>query len=69
MQNSGNFDLTFLSETCYVAFNSIIHQVFSETFIEISQIFQKIQRLYSSILAIFINFLDFLTLPCYLKAN
>ena len=46
-----------------------ISHIFSNNFIEIPQLVQKIWRFFSSILAIFINFSDFLTLPCYKKTN
>ena len=52
------------SETLFfLDFNIIISHIFPENFIEIPQVFQKIWRL--SLLSIFINFLDFLTFPCY----
>ena len=42
---------------------------FPKNLIEISQVVQKIWRFSSSILSISINFLDFLTFPCYKETN
>ena len=51
---------------CYlVTFNIIISHIFSENFIKIRHIVQKIWRFCPSILTIFIEFSDFLTFPCY----
>ena len=52
----------------FVTFN-VISRIFPEVFIEISQVVHKIWRFSSSVLAIFINFLDFLTFPCYKESN
>ena len=52
----------------FVTFNVISH-IFPESFIEIFQVVHKIWRFSSSVLAIFINFLDFLTFPCYKETN
>ena len=49
----------------FVTFNTIISYIFPENFIEIPLVVQKIRRFSPSILTIFINFSDFLTLPCY----
>ena len=46
-------------------FNIIISHIFSESFIGIPQVVQKICRFSPSILSSFINFSDFLTLSCY----
>ena len=49
----------------FVTFNIIISHIFPENFIEIPLVAQKIWRFFPSILTIFIDFLDFLTNPCY----
>ena len=51
----------------FVTFDNILSHIFSENVIEIPQIVQKIWKSNYSILAIFINFLDFLALSCYFK--
>ena len=43
----------------------VISHIFPQTFIEITQVVQKIWRISPSILAIFIIFVDFLTFSCY----
>ena len=48
--------------------NIIIRHIFPEDFIEIPQVVLKI-LISPSILTMFINFLDFLTYPCYKKTN
>ena len=47
----------------FVTFNIIISDIFPEDIIEIPQFVHKIWRRSSSILTIFINFLDFFTFP------
>ena len=44
----------------FVTFNIIISHIFPENFIEILEVVQKIRKIYLSILAIFINFHQFL---------
>ena len=53
----------------FVTFNIIISHIFPENFIEITQVVQNLWRISLSILAIFINFLDFLTFPFYKETN
>ena len=49
-------------KSCFLAtFNSIISHIFSENLIEIHHVVQKIWKFYSSILGIFINFLELTT--------
>ena len=72
--NSKNvFSRNILSEESKALFsvtvNIIISYIFSENFIEIHQVSQKIWIFTSSILTIFVNFLDFFTFTCYRKAN
>ena len=43
----------------FVTFNIIIRYIFSENFIEIPQVVQKLWRIYLSILAIFMDFNQF----------
>ena len=50
-------------------FNIIISHIFTVKGIEILQTVQKIWRFSPSTLTIFINFLDFLTFPCYKETN
>ena len=55
---------------CFLrTFNIIISYIFPEYFIEIHQDSQKIWIFISSILTIFINFLDFLGFTCYKNTN
>ena len=44
-----------------VTFNIIISYIFPENFTEIHQVYQKIRIFASSILTIFVNFMDFFT--------
>ena len=53
----------------FVTFNIIASHIFPEDFIEIPQVIQKVLRFSSSILTIFIDFLNFLTFPCYKETN
>ena len=53
----------------FFTFNIIISHIFPENFIEIPQVIQKILKFSVTILTIFINFLDFLTFPCYKDTN
>ena len=53
----------------FLTFSIIIKHIFPEDFIEIRQFVQKIWIISLSILANFINFLDFLTFPCYKETN
>ena len=53
----------------FVTFKIIRSYIFPENYIEIPQNFPKIRRFSSSILTIFINFSDFLILPCYKETN
>ena len=53
----------------FVTFNIIISNIYPENFIEITQVVQNLWRISLSILAIFINFLDFLTFPFYKETN
>ena len=46
-------------------FYIIISHIFPENFIEVLQVVQKICRFFSPILTALINFLDFLTFPCF----
>ena len=48
-----------------VNFGVIISHIFSKNFTDISQLFQKIWRFSFSILTVFTNFLDLLTVACY----
>ena len=53
-----------------VTFNIIIGHIFHESFMEIPQVVQKLLRIYLSIFSsIFINFLGFLTFPCFKETN
>ena len=52
-----------------VTFNVIIKHIFPENFIDIPHVIQKICRIFLSILAIVIDFSDFLTFPCYKETN
>ena len=47
----------------FETFNIIISHIFPESFIEISQVIQKIWRISLSLLTVFIDFLDFFTFP------
>ena len=58
-----------LESSFFVTFNIIISHIFPEYSIEILQDVQKLWRISLSVLAIFINFTDFLTLPCYKETN
>ena len=58
-----------MDKNVFVAFNIIISHIFLVIFIELSQVVQKIWRFAFSILTIFINFPDFLTLRCYKETN
>ena len=53
----------------FLTFNIIISHIIPQNFIEIPQVFQKIWRLSSTILAIFINFFYFLTFPSDKETN
>ena len=56
----------------FVTFNITISHIFSENFIEVPQVAQKIRRFSPSILTIFTIFIDFsdiLTFPCYKETN
>ena len=53
----------------FVVLNVTVSHIFPENFIEIPQFFQKIRRFSPSILAIFMNFSEFLTCPYYKKTN
>ena len=53
----------------FVTFNIIISHIFPENFIGIPQVVQKIRRISLSTLAIFIDFLKFLSFPCHKEAN
>ena len=53
----------------FVTFKIIISHIFTENFIETPEVVQKIWRFSLSILTIFINFSDFLTIPCYKETN
>ena len=53
----------------FVTVNIITSYNFPGNSIEIPQVVQKIWRFSSSILAVFIKFLDFLTFPCYEESN
>ena len=46
-------------------FNVIISHTFPKNLIQIPQVVQKLCRISLSRLAIFVDFLDFLTYPCY----
>ena len=52
-----------------VNFNIILSFIFPENFTKTHQVSQKIWILISSILTIFVNFLDFFTFICYKKTN
>ena len=52
-----------------MTFNVIIKHIFPENFIDIPHVIQKICRIFLSILAIVIDFSDFLTFPCYKETN
>ena len=53
----------------FVAFNNAISHIFPENLTEIPQVVQKLWTISLSILATFINFLDFLTFPCCKETN
>ena len=53
----------------FVTFNIIVSPIFTENVIEISQVVQKTWIFSLSILTIFINFSDVLTLLCYKEKN
>ena len=56
----------------FVTFNITISHIFSENFIEVPLVAQKIRRFSPSILTIFTIFIDFsdiLTFPCYKETN
>ena len=56
----------------FVTFHIIMNHIFSENFIEIPQVVQKLWRFSPSILAIFINFHQFsrfFTFLCYKETN
>ena len=57
--------LWFFQRGRSAAFNIIISHIFPENFIEVLQVVQKICRFFSPILTALINFLDFLTFPCF----
>ena len=68
--DSPHSPLWFFEKPCFfVTFNIISKHIFPDNFIGFPQVVQKIWRNSLSILAIFINFLDFLTLPCYKETN
>ena len=48
----------------FVTFNIIISHIFPKNFIEIHQVCQEIRIFTSSILTIFVNFLNFFTATC-----
>ena len=67
---SKNVSPKVMVKPCFVVtFNSFISLIFPEDFIEIPQFVQKIWRPSLSILAIFIDFLEFLIFPCYKESN
>ena len=53
----------------FVTINIILKYIFPENFIEFPLVVQKIWRNSLLILAIFLSFLDILTLPCYKETN
>ena len=53
----------------FVTFNVIVSHIFHENLIEVSPVIWKIWRTSSSLLTIFIKFLDFSIFYCYKKAN
>ena len=53
----------------FVTFNNVINDTFRENFTDIPQVGQKKWSFPYSILTIFINFLNFLTFPCYKETN
>ena len=53
----------------FVTCNIIISHIFPENFIEVSEVVQKIRIFSPSILTVLIDFLDFLTFPCYKETN
>ena len=81
LEKRGKFDLPFMvfpkmlfiereSEIyLFVAFKYIISHIFSEIVIETAQVVQNIWRFSPSILTTFIDFLDFLTVPCWKETN
>ena len=57
----------FLEGGFFVTCDIMISYIFSESVIEIPQVAQKIWRFYSTIIAIFENFLHFWTFHCHKK--
>ena len=55
----GTFSVQTLKPWSFVTFNIVIIHIFPGTFIEIPQVIQKIQRLFLSKLALFIDFHQF----------